>query len=161
MRSYRGAGYRLLYDVVRESPGDPETVVHIREAKDVVSSFVGLQALGHVPRERECFAALLLNAIHSTIGFHIVSIGSLNSALVHPREVFRMAVTIGAHSIVLAHNHPSGDSTPSDQDRRITERLTEAGELLGIQVIDHVVIGDTSYFSFADSRHYPIESKCN
>lgn len=152
MRSYRGNGYRVLYDVVRETP--PEFPrLPIRAAADVVRAFTSLQSKGLVPTGREVFAVVLLNARHRTIGFHVVSIGTLNNTAVHPREVFRLAVTIGAHAMILAHNHPSGDATPSQEDRRVTDRLTEAGVIIGIEVLDHVVIGDTRYFSFADGRY--------
>ena len=155
MRSYQGNGYRLLYDIVRESVspqlGD---VKSLRVSGDAVRQFQALQRLGHVPSDREAFCALLLNARHRPIGFHVISIGSLNDATVHPREVMRMAVIIGAAAIVLAHNHPSGDPSPSDQDRRVTERMGEVGQLLGISMLDHVVIGAERHYSFSDGRHH-------
>jgi DNA repair protein RadC len=105
---------------------------------------------------REGFFVLLLDARHRVTSFRVISLGSLNSAPVHPREVFGAAVREGAAAVVLAHNHPSGDATPSPEDKRVTERLTEVGELLGIQVLDHVVVGADRFFSFADNRHHPI-----
>ena len=87
------------------------------------------------------------------------SVGTLNSAPVVPSSVFRPAMAVGAHAIVIAHHHPSGDPTPSPEDRRVTERMTEAGELLGIQVLDHVVIGADRYFSFADGCHRAIQGE--
>jgi DNA repair protein RadC len=89
---------------------------------------------------REHFVALLLNARHECIAVETVSIGSLNASIVHPREVFRPAVTAAAASIVVAHNHPSGDPEPSEEDVAITRRLAEAGELLGIGLLDHIVV---------------------
>lgn len=76
--------------------------------------------------------------------------GILNSALVHPREVFKQAIRKNAHAIILVHNHPSGDPEPSDEDHQITETMTKAGKLLGIPVLDHVVVGDKKYFSFSE-----------
>ena len=152
MRSYQGNGWRLLYDVVRETAPERH-LPPLRAAGDVVRAFLALQVKGLVPTGRECFAVMLLNTRHRPIGFHVVSIGTVNSSIVHPREVFRLAITLGAQSIILAHNHPSGDSTPSQEDRTITERLTKAGALLGIAVLDHVVIGADRYYSFTDGRH--------
>lgn len=90
--------------------------------------------------QREHFLVLLLNARHEVIGQETVSIGSLNASIVHPREVFKPAVLASAASIVLIHNHPSGDPEPSEEDVAISKRLFQAGELLGISVLDHVVI---------------------
>jgi DNA repair protein RadC len=160
MKAYRGNGFRVLFDVVRDTetirPDDGAPPVKLRAADDVVRHFRGLQALGLVPSERECFCILLLNARHLTIGFHVCSVGTLNSAPVAPASIFRPALAVGAHALVLAHHHPSGNATPSPEDRRVTDRLTEVGELLGIQVLDHVVLGADRYFSFADGAHRPI-----
>lgn len=156
MRSYQGNGYRLLYSVVREPAPDEgqQWLGSLSGSTDAVRQFRALQRLGHVPTDREAVCALLVNTRHHSIGFHIVSIGTLETATVHPREVMRMAVIIGAAAIVLAHNHPSGDPTPSENDRKVTKRMGEVGELLGIQVLDHVVIGADRHYSFADGRHY-------
>lgn len=83
----------------------------------------------------------MLNTKNKVIGYHLVSIGTLNSSLVHPREVFRPAIIAGANSIILAHNHPSGDTTPSNEDMKLTLRLDEAGKMVGVVVLDHVIIG--------------------
>jgi DNA repair protein RadC len=105
---------------------------------------------------RESFYLLLLDARHRVTGLRVVSVGGLDSAPVHPREVFGPAVREGAAAVVVAHNHPSGDPVPSAEDRRVTERLREAGELLGIALLDHVVVGDESFFSFADGGLHPV-----
>jgi DNA repair protein RadC len=99
---------------------------------------------------RESFFALLLDVRHRVLGLRVISTGSLDSAPVHPREVFAPAVRESAAAVVVAHNHPSGDPTPSGEDRRITERLRSAGELLGIELLDHIIVGVDRYFSFAD-----------
>jgi DNA repair protein RadC len=96
---------------------------------------------------REHFLVLLLNARHEVIGKETVSVGSLNASIVHPREVFKPAVLQSAASIVLVHNHPSGDPEPSEEDISITKRLVEAGELLGISVLDHVIVASRGVVS--------------
>lgn len=106
--------------------------------------------------KQESFFALLLDARHRVIGLRVVSRGSLQSAPVHPREVFGPAIRDGAAAMVVAHNHPSGDPTPSDDDRRITDRLRQVGQLIGIEVLDHVVVGDRRFYSFADERFHTL-----
>jgi len=98
--------------------------------------------------QREHFLVLLLNARHEVIGKETVSIGSLNASIVHPREVFKPAVVQSAASVILVHNHPSGDPEPSDEDVSITKRLVECGELLGIGVLDHVIVASRGVVSF-------------
>jgi len=97
--------------------------------------------------QREHFLVLLLNARHEVLGKETVSIGSLNASIVHPREVFKPAVLQSAASIVLVHNHPSGDPEPSEEDISITKRLVQAGELLGIAVLDHVILASRGVVS--------------
>ncbi|HLL45799.1 MAG TPA: JAB domain-containing protein, partial [Longimicrobiaceae bacterium] len=92
--------------------------------------------------DREHFAALLLDTKNRLIGVTTVSVGDLSSALVHPREVFKPAILASAASIIVGHNHPSGDMEPSPEDIAVTRRLAEAGELLGIALLDHVIIGE-------------------
>jgi DNA repair protein RadC len=98
----------------------------------------------------EVFAVLLLSTKHQVIAYHEVSRGTLDTSLVHPREVFKAAILANASTVVLAHNHPSGNPTPSPEDHQITKRLARAGELLGIHVLDHVVVGDSGYVSFRE-----------
>ena len=105
---------------------------------------------------RESFFAMLLDARHRVLTLHVVSTGGIDAAPVHPREVFSPAIRDGASAIVVAHNHPSGDPTPSSEDHRITERLREAGELVGIRLLDHLVVGAKRYYSFADERTFPV-----
>lgn len=101
-------------------------------------------------RRREYFVVLLLDGKNRIILEEQVSEGSLNQSIVHPREVFTRAVKESAAAIILVHNHPSGDPSPSREDREITRRLKEAGDVLGIRVLDHIIIGDGSYFSFVE-----------
>ena len=99
---------------------------------------------------RELFKVILLDAKHAVIREKTVSEGTLTSSLVHPREVFNEAVRESAAAVIFLHNHPSGDPKPSKEDRALTRRLQEAGDILGVQVLDHVIIGDGRYVSFAD-----------
>ena len=104
--------------------------------------------------DREHFVALLLNRKNAMIGLNTVSVGTLTASLAHPREIFKAAILANAAAIVCAHNHPSGDPQPSSEDRVLTKRLVEAGKLLGIEVVDHIIVGDgtEAYFSFADNN---------
>ncbi|HYJ32195.1 MAG TPA: DNA repair protein RadC [Candidatus Binatia bacterium] len=101
---------------------------------------------------REHFVGFYLNSRNQVLRREIISIGSLNASIVHPREVFLPAVAMSAASVVLAHNHPSGDPTPSEEDLAITRRLLEAGRILGIDLLDHVVVARESYASFKERR---------
>ena len=102
--------------------------------------------------DREQFMILHLDTKNRVIKDEIVSIGVLDGAIVHPREVFKSAIKESAHSVILVHNHPSGDPTPSDEDLEMTNRLFSAGELLGIKVLDHVIVGKEMHYSFMDNR---------
>ncbi len=100
---------------------------------------------------QEAFCVLTLNTKNRVIKRHLVSLGTVNSTLVHPREVFRPAITDGAASIIVAHCHPIGDSSPSAEDIRITKKLIEAGRLIEIPVLDHLIIGDGVPFSLRET----------
>lgn len=100
--------------------------------------------------DREEFRVLLLDAKHHVVAVHTVAIGSLTVTIVHPREVFKAAILANAAAIIALHNHPSGDPTPSPEDQALTARLREAGTLLGITLLDHLVIGNQRFYSFAD-----------
>ena len=96
---------------------------------------------------REHFVALYLDGAHQVAGYSIVSIGTANSTVAHPREVFQRAILAGAVSIIIAHNHPSGVLTPSDEDHKVTQRLKDAGEILGIKLLDHLIVTDVAHYS--------------
>ena len=102
-------------------------------------------------RPQECFHTILLDGRHRVMGEVLISQGTLTASLVHPREVFRPAIQRCAAAMVLVHNHPSGDPAPSREDQQVTERLTRAGELLGIRVVDHVIVAEHGFHSFADA----------
>lgn len=102
--------------------------------------------------DREHFAVLLLDTRHRIIGIHTVTVGVLDASLIHPREIFKPAILANAAAIILAHNHPSGDPTPSPEDRAVTRQTVVAGRLMGIAVIDHVIVGDRPHYaSFLES----------
>ena len=100
--------------------------------------------------DRENFVAVLLNTKNEVIGAPLVSVGTLSSAIVHPREVFKPAIRASAASVVLAHNHPSGRAQASPEDREVTRTLVGAAEILGIEVLDHVIVGD-GYYSMKEN----------
>ena len=101
--------------------------------------------------DREMFTVIYLNTKNEPTAIHTVSVGTLNSSLVHPREVFKAAVMVNAASLILAHNHPSSDVQPSREDIEITRRLVEAGNVLGIQILDHIIVGSGRYRSLKDA----------
>jgi len=102
--------------------------------------------------KKEYFKIILLDTKNKVIDIMTISIGSLNSSIVHPREVFLEAVKKSSASIVLLHNHPSGEVQPSREDINITQRLIKAGEIMGIKVLDHIIIGDGKYLSFKEEN---------
>ena len=101
--------------------------------------------------KKEVFKAVLLNTKNEIISDVDVSIGTLSSSLVHPREVFKEAIRRSASKIIVMHNHPSGSVEPSREDKNITSRLIKCGEIIGIEIIDHIIIGDGLYFSFKEN----------
>jgi DNA repair protein RadC len=130
--SYRGPRRKL-----------PESVRNPIDVARFVRRIVGNEA-------REHFLVLMLDGRHKPIAYQVVSIGTATASLVHPREVFQAAVGAGAVAVIVAHNHPSGDPSPSREDREVTERLVRAGELLGIRLLDSVVITDSGYVSLRE-----------
>lgn len=100
--------------------------------------------------DKEHFQVLFLNTKNQLLGKKVVSIGSLNASIVHPRELFRESIRYGSAAVILAHNHPSGDPTPSQEDLAMTRRVAEGGRLLGIEVLDHVIIGDNRFVSLKE-----------
>lgn len=100
--------------------------------------------------DREAFLVISLSIKNKVLGVNMVSIGSLNANVVHPRDVFKSAILQNASNVILLHNHPSGETEPSKDDIEVTHRLEEAGKLLGIEVIDHIVVGST-FYSFLEN----------
>ena len=103
--------------------------------------------------DREQFIIACLNTKNEPTNISVIAMGTLNKAIVHPREVFKTAILSNAASIMAFHNHPSGDTTPSQQDLQLTTRLYEAGELLGIKLLDHLIIGDGSFTSLKEKGY--------
>ena len=112
------------------NPGDAAAILRERLANEPV----------------EVFGVLCLTTKSDLIAYHEISRGSLNAAIVHPREVFKSAVLTNAAAVIISHNHPSGDPTPSREDFAITKRLRDAGRVMGIDVVDHIVIGEQGRF---------------
>jgi len=124
----------------------PEKITQAEHAAAIFRAMVG-DDIG----KKEYFLALTLDSGSRPIVARVIHIGTLNQSLVHPREVFRDAITDGAAAVIVAHNHPSGNTSPSQNDDRVTRRLREAGELLGIELLDHLIITpDDGYYSYSE-----------
>ncbi len=124
--------------VVSESP------VQIRNPKSVQRLLLRLLKKENVvDRDKEHFWAIGMTTRNSVLYVDLVSLGTLNASIVHPRELFRLAIMRAVNSLIIAHNHPSGDPTPSEDDKTLSRRLVDAGRILGIEILDHVVIGRT------------------
>lgn len=116
----------------------------INNAKDIIK---GLKP-EYRQEKRECFGIIMLSTKNKVIADQIISIGTLNASLVHPREVFRPAIINASASIILIHNHPSGDPEPSPQDKEMAEKLTQASKIMGIEILDFIIYGNDGYTSF-------------
>ncbi len=146
LRTFRSVKLSL----VRETIPEPYRGT-LRHGGNVAS--LARAVLGDDPREG--FLAFYLDNRHRVLAVHRVSIGTCENTAVHPREVFGPALQLSAQAIVVAHNHPSGDPTPSPEDRKATERLKQAGELLGVELLDHVVLGSERFYTFAEEAFHP------
>lgn len=129
--------------VMREASCEVTVIRRPAQVAEVVRGIVGGD-------EREYLVAFALNVKNHLIGIIPVSVGAMSSSIVHPREVFRAAILMGASGIIVAHNHPSGDPEPSPEDISVTTRLAEAGGILGIDVLDHIIVGGEKYISLWD-----------
>ena len=143
--------------------GQTKRVFHVRE---VTAKYSGVRRVSVKIREpddvgkfarrvakdnsREHFVAMYLDGAHQVVSYSIVTTGTATSTHVHPREVFQHAVLVGAAAITVAHNHPSGNLEPSDEDRQVTKVLVEAGKLMGIQILDHVIFSDLGQISLKE-----------
>ncbi|MDE2125249.1 MAG: JAB domain-containing protein [Armatimonadetes bacterium] len=124
-------------ELVRDNPADDHSQHTIRSPEEAARIFERYLK----GADRENFVTMFLDTKSRVIGLNTVSIGTLDSALVHPREVFKPAILANASSVIVCHNHPSGDPQPSPEDRQVTARLAEAAKVLGIDLLDHVVVG--------------------
>lgn len=136
--------------VIRERRDGYGVRKHFRNSYEIYEAFKERFARA----DREEFLVVLLDAKNTLLGFHVVSVGSLTASIVHPREVFKAAILSNAAAVILVHNHPSGDPVPSAEDLSITTRLCQTGEVIGIKVLDHVVIGEGRYVSFVDDGYW-------
>ncbi|GIP54978.1 MULTISPECIES: RadC family protein [Paenibacillus] len=137
------AGIELGQRLARTRLPEAQTIRSPHDAADLL-----MEQLRYLHKEH--FVCLFLNTKNHIIAQETLSIGSLNASIVHPREVFRAAIKCSSASVVCAHNHPSGDPTPSPEDIRMTERLCRAGDIVGIDVLDHIVIGDGKFVSLKE-----------
>ena len=137
------AGIELGRRLARSAMNETVTIRSPKDAADYL-----MEDLRYLQKEH--FVCLFLNTKNHVIGQETLSMGTLNSSLVHPREVFRAAIKRSSASILCAHNHPSGDPTPSPEDIHLTNRLIEAGQIIGIDVLDHIVIGDRTFVSLKE-----------
>ena len=137
----------IRYAVRKDHDGEPVIVVRsLGRPSEAASTLITL--LQDEPSE--VFAILCLTTKYQVIAFHEVGRGTLDSVLVNPREVFKAALLANAAAIVATHNHPSGDPTPSPDDLDVTRRLAAAGDVLGIPLLDHIIVGDGRYYSFKE-----------
>lgn len=137
------AGIELGQRVMQTRFAERPVIRSPRDAADLL-----MEQLRYLQKEH--FVCLFLNTKNHVISQETLSMGSLNASIVHPREVFRAAMKCSSASIVCAHNHPSGDPAPSPEDIQLTRRLVKAGEIVGIDVLDHIVIGDGKYASLKE-----------
>lgn len=144
MSRYRLAP-QLKLELVRDD-GERYRKDPIRSADDVWRHLREEVALW----DRERFLVLALDGRHRPLGLEEVSVGTATASLVHPREVFKAVLLANACACILIHNHPSGDPTPSAEDRAVTKRLRNASEILGVPLLDHVVVASSGYYSFAE-----------
>ena len=123
--------------------------IKLNDPKKVFNETKDLQAW-----KKEAFVVFCLDTDLSIISREIITIGTLNSCIIHPREIFRTAITRNANSIIVAHNHPSGNLTPSKEDLDITKQLKKAGEILNILLLDHVIVSKQGYNSIKDKENF-------
>jgi len=141
-KNYKGMRCRVC--LVRENvKGDLIPILQQKDVYELVKDEL-------VNSDREVFLSIMLTSKNHLIGVETISIGSVNAAILSPREVFKGALLANAVSIILCHNHPSGDLTPSEDDIKITKRLIEVGELIGVKILDHLVVSDQGYRSLRD-----------
>jgi DNA repair protein RadC len=137
----------MTYQIVSERKAAEYKISHPGDAYDVIQRYA--------KKKQEHFLVVSLNGAHKVISVKIITIGILNRTIVHPREVFRLAISENAAAIVIAHNHPSGELIPSQEDREITQRLVSAGCIIGITVLDHLIISPKGYYSFLEQSEMP------
>ena len=136
--------------IVKDSGREAVKRYSVTSSKDIYNLATSTLSAYFGGHDREEFIIILLDGKNRMSTIHSVSVGCLTSSIVHPREVFKMAILGNAVSLILCHNHPSGDPAPSPEDIEITKRLVAGGEILGIKILDHIIVGEQGYVSFAD-----------
>ncbi|MFQ3802137.1 DNA repair protein RadC [Staphylococcus equorum] len=134
----------------RMHSGSVDDKIQISSPKDVADFMMG--KMEHLTQEK--FIALFLNSKNVIIKQKTIFVGTLNSSIVHPREIFSEAIKCASNAIIVLHNHPSGDVTPSNEDIKTTERLKKCGQVLGIDLLDHIIIGDHTYLSMVEEGYF-------
>ncbi|ANQ64476.1 RadC family protein [Staphylococcus equorum] len=134
----------------RMHSGSVDDKIQISSPKDVADFMMG--KMEHLTQEK--FIALFLNSKNVIIKQKTIFVGTLNSSIVHPREIFSEAIKCASNAIIVLHNHPSGDVTPSNEDIKSTERLKKCGQVLGIDLLDHIIIGDHTYLSMVEEGYF-------
>ena len=137
----------MTYDLICERRAPDAKIINPSDVFPLIKRYSN--------KKQEHFLVLTIDAASHVIRVHLASIGLLNRTLIHPREVFVRAIKDNAASIILAHNPPSGNVEPSREDREATQRLVKAGTLLGIEVLDHLIIGRSRFYSFRESGDLP------
>lgn len=164
LRGLASASFEELVQISGIGPAKATDVLAAFElAKRLADSKMEYQGVVNSPRDaaqmvlrelsledKEHFMIIMLNTKHRVIAEKVISIGHLHASLVHPREMFKEAIKRSSAAVILVHNHPSGDLTPSQDDLTTTDRLREVGEILGIEVLDHIIVGDNRYLSFRE-----------
>ena len=126
-----------------------DSKIHVHSAGEVAKVFQDILALeDKIEQEKEHYYVMHLNVRSRVLMVELVTVGTVSSSLVHPRETYRRAVIAGSASIIIAHNHPSGEVDPSDEDMKVTRAMFDAGNILGITMLDHIIFTKDTYFSF-------------
>lgn len=147
VRSENEVGYSVTHVQRRRYRKQPPSVKAPRDVYKLMHD--RMQKL-----DREHFFALLLTTKNTVLSVELVSIGSLNASIVHPREILKPAIAVSAASIILVHNHPTGDPTPSREDIEFTRRFAKCGELMGIELLDHIVMGNGQFQSLKEAGYF-------
>jgi DNA repair protein RadC len=147
----RAATLRAAAELVRRTDKNADTSLPVIQSM----SDVAAQALEIRDKKKEYLMAFFLNARHQLIAKETISIGTLTASLAHPREIFAPAIGKAAAGVILVHNHPSGDPSPSDEDVRLTQRIAQAGKIMGIELLDHMIVAETGAYSFKTAGKLP------
>lgn len=140
----RAAALLAAGELERRCRSETQSVLpRIETLDDILAQAVDIR-----DKKKEYLLAFFINARHRLIAKDIISIGTLTASLAHPREIFAPAIGKAAASVILVHNHPSGDPTPSNEDRHLTQRIAQAGDILGIELLEHLIVAETKHFSF-------------